>query len=119
MPIVGGASVDSADSDLRNDVQTNNDIMNAPTRSQKGFGNNGSLDLPGKIENFKAWSSTAMRCTKQAIEEKLGTTSPTRDPETQAKIEEIKQVSLCTILRLCIPINSPICLKGRMTHLQD
>nr|CDS21847.1 arfaptin 2 [Echinococcus granulosus] len=70
MPIVGGASVDSADSDLRNDVQTNNDIMNAPTRSQKGFGNNGSLDLPGKIENFKAWSSTAMRCTKQAIEEK-------------------------------------------------
>ncbi|CDI98096.1 arfaptin 2 [Echinococcus multilocularis] len=92
MPIVGGASVDSADSDLRNDVQPNNDIMNAPTRSQKGFGNNGSLDLPGKIENFKAWSSTAMRCTKQVIEEKLGTTSPTRDPETQAKIEEIKRI---------------------------
>ncbi|KAL5108373.1 Arfaptin-1 [Taenia crassiceps] len=92
MSIGSGVTVGSADSDLRNDAEANSDIVNAPTRSQKSFGNNGSLDLPGKIENFKAWSSTAMKCTKQAIEEKLGTTSPTRDPETETRIEEIKRM---------------------------
>lgn len=56
------------------------------------MGNNGSLDLPGKIENLKSWSSTAMKCTKQAIEEKLGTSSPTRDPEIDTKIDELKFV---------------------------
>ncbi|VDM31500.1 unnamed protein product [Hydatigera taeniaeformis] len=73
----------------------------APLRSQKSSRNNGSLDLPGRIENFKSWSSTAMKCTKQAIEEKLGTTSPTRDPETEARIDELKKLPtlLCCILQ--------------------
>ncbi|KAL5970626.1 Arfaptin-1 [Taenia solium] len=103
MSVGGGVSVGSSDSDLRNDAPMNSDVVDAPTRSQKSLGNNGSLDLPGKIENFKAWSSTAMKCTKQAIEEKLGTTSPTRDPETEARIEEIKQVVHCTFLRIFTP----------------
>ncbi len=61
-----------------------------PLKNVKTTKKNGSLDLPVKMENFKAWSSTAMTCTKQAIEEKLGTTSPTRDPEIEAKIEDVK-----------------------------
>ncbi|VDN21732.1 unnamed protein product [Dibothriocephalus latus] len=51
---------------------------------------NGSLELPAKVENFKAWSSTALKCTKQVIEEKLGTTTPTRDPEIEAKVGVLK-----------------------------
>ncbi len=62
----------------------------SPWKTVKTAKKNGSLDLPVKMENFKAWSSTAMQCTKQAIEEKLGTTSPTRDPEIEAKIEDVK-----------------------------
>ena len=77
--------------------------VNAPPRNQKVAGNNGSLDLPGKIENFKAWSSAAMKCTKQAIEEKLGTTSPTRDPDIENKIEELK---LASIIKFSVNIGS-------------
>ncbi|VDL93942.1 unnamed protein product [Schistocephalus solidus] len=51
---------------------------------------NGSLELPAKVENFKTWSSTALKCTKQVIEEKLGTTTPTRDPEIEAKVGVLK-----------------------------
>lgn len=37
-----------------------------------------------------------MKCTKQVIEEKLGTTSPTRDPEMEGKIDEVKFVDCFT-----------------------
>lgn len=44
-----------------------------------------------------------MKCTKQAIEEKLGTTSPTRDPDIENKIEELK---LASIIKFSVNIGS-------------
>ncbi|VDD80679.1 unnamed protein product [Mesocestoides corti] len=92
MSVVGEASTESSLPHSPVESRRDNDSINVPVKNQKGFLNNGSLDLPAKIENFKSWSTTAMKCTKQVIEEKLGTTSPTRDPHIEANIEEIKKM---------------------------
>ncbi|VDO04752.1 unnamed protein product [Rodentolepis nana] len=89
MSVSSGNSVNAVYPSLQNESHSTGA---SSIKNSKNLGNNGSLDLPGKIENFKAWSSTAMKCTKQAIEEKLGTTSPTRDPEMDGKIDEVKRI---------------------------
>ncbi|KAL7060900.1 hypothetical protein AAHC03_09443 [Spirometra sp. Aus1] len=84
---VSESPVPCEDSHVPTDVNNIKEFSN-DLKSMK----NGSLELPTKVENFKAWSSTALKCTKQVIEEKLGTTTPTRDPEIEAKVGVLKQV---------------------------
>nr|VZH89156.1 unnamed protein product [Spirometra erinaceieuropaei] len=84
---VSESPVPCEDSHVSTDVNNIKEFSN-DLKSMK----NGSLELPTKVENFKAWSSTALKCTKQVIEEKLGTTTPTRDPEIEAKVGVLKQV---------------------------
>uniref|UniRef100_A0A095A3Y3 Arfaptin-2 n=1 Tax=Schistosoma haematobium TaxID=6185 RepID=A0A095A3Y3_SCHHA len=45
-----------------------------------------SLNLQNRLENFKHWSVTTFKCTKQMIEEKLGTASVTCDQELEDRI---------------------------------
>ncbi|KAM3177971.1 hypothetical protein ACTXT7_003509 [Hymenolepis weldensis] len=95
MSVTSGDSVNVVYPDLPNDSPSTGA---SSAKNQKNLGNNSSLDLPGKIENFKAWSSTAMKCTKQVIEEKLGTTSPTRDPEMEGKIDEVNYLCSSSVM---------------------
>lgn len=43
------------------------------------------------IDSIKQWSTSAYKCTKQVIQEKLGKTSRTVDPELEAEILRIRE----------------------------
>ena len=43
------------------------------------------------IDNIKQWSKTAYKCTKQIIQEKMGKTSRTVDPELESEILRLRE----------------------------
>ncbi|KAH9594832.1 Arfaptin-1, variant 2 [Schistosoma haematobium] len=51
-----------------------------------------SLNLQNRLENFKHWSVTTFKCTKQMIEEKLGTASVTCDQELEDRISMFRNM---------------------------
>ncbi|KAF6776538.1 hypothetical protein AHF37_03360 [Paragonimus kellicotti] len=45
-----------------------------------------------RLESIKLWSLNTLKCTKQVIEEKLGTTIPTCDSQLDLRIETLRQM---------------------------
>ncbi|KAF7259481.1 hypothetical protein EG68_03398 [Paragonimus skrjabini miyazakii] len=45
-----------------------------------------------RLESIKLWSLNTLKCTKQVIEEKLGTTTPTCDSQLDLRIETLRQM---------------------------
>ncbi|CAH8448864.1 unnamed protein product [Schistosoma turkestanicum] len=51
-----------------------------------------SVNLQNRLQNWKHWSLTTFKCTKQMIEEKLGTASVTCDQELEDRISVFRNM---------------------------
>ncbi|CAL8079733.1 unnamed protein product [Calicophoron daubneyi] len=49
-------------------------------------------NMQKRLESIKAWSVSTLKCTKQIIEEKLGTTIPTCDEKLDMRIESLRNM---------------------------
>lgn len=47
-------------------------------------------NLLKRLESIRAWGRNTLKCTKQVIEEKLGTSSPTCDENLDLRIESLR-----------------------------